>query len=105
MLPVCGDWTNTALRTIGKNNKGVKGNNGGRKSKAEELKVSAYATDAIASEYGSIEAFWKFMAEQSRMSKDHLFKLLEYAYGKPHQQVDANVTLTEIIVDFDEDSD
>ena len=86
-------------------NKGVKGNKGGRKSKAEELKVSAYATDAIVAEYGSIEDFWRFMAEQSRRSKDHLFKLLEYAYGKPAQQLDAKVTIEEILVDFDEETD
>lgn len=87
-----------------KNNKGVKGR-AGRKTKAEELKVSAYATDAIVAEYGSIEAFWQFMAQQSRVSKDHLKHLLEYAYGKPNQQLDAKVTIEEILVDFDEDAD
>lgn len=60
----------------------------GRKSKAEELKVSAYATDAIKAEYGSIEAFWEFLAGQSRESKDHLKMLVEYAFGKAPDKVD-----------------
>lgn len=60
----------------------------GRKSKAEELKVSAYATDAIIAEYGSIEAFWEFLASQSRESKDHLKMIIEYAFGKPQDKVD-----------------
>jgi len=71
-----------------KNNKGVKGNNGGRKTKAEELKVSAYAMGAIKRKYGSIDLFWDHIAEQSIDSKDHLKHLLEYAYGKPSQHVD-----------------
>jgi hypothetical protein len=71
-----------------RNNKGTKGNNGGRPSKAEELKASAYATDAITKEYGSVEAFWEFIASQSRDSKDHLKMILEYAFGKAPDKVD-----------------
>ena len=60
----------------------------GRPSKAEELKVSAYATDAIEKEYGSIQEFWQFLASQSRESKDHLKMIVEYAFGKPQDKVD-----------------
>ena len=60
----------------------------GRKSKAEELKVSVYATNAIKEEYGSIEGFWEFLASQSRESKDHLKMLVEYAFGKAPDKVD-----------------
>ena len=71
-----------------KNNKGKIGNNGGRKTKAEELKVSAYALSAIERKYGTIDQFWDHIAEQSFNSKEHLKHLLEYAYGRPAQQVD-----------------
>lgn len=57
-------------------------------TKAEETKVSAYATDAIIEEYGSVEAFWEFIAGESRASKDHLKMLIEYAFGKAPDKVD-----------------
>lgn len=68
-------------------NKGIKGK-AGRKPKAEELKVSVYALNAIRKQYGSIEEFWEQIAQESMKSKDHLKMLLEYAYGKPTQQLD-----------------
>lgn len=60
----------------------------GRKSKAEELKVSAYAINAIKEEYGSQDEFWGLIAEKARDSRDHLKHLLEYAYGKPPKSID-----------------
>ncbi len=57
-------------------------------TKAEELKANVYATDAIKEEYGSVEAFWEFIAGQSRESKDHLKMILEYAFGKAPDKVD-----------------
>jgi len=57
-------------------------------TKAEETKVSAFATDAIIAQYGSVEAFWEFIASQSRESKDHLKMLVEYAFGKAPDKVD-----------------
>lgn len=72
----------------GRKHNGGKRKGAGRPSKAEELKVSAYAMDAIKQEYGSIEAFWEFLASQSRESKDHLKMLVEYAFGKAPDKVD-----------------
>lgn len=71
-----------------RNNHGGKRKGAGRPAKAEELKVSAYATDAIKEEYGSIEGFWEFLAGESRGSKDHLKMIIEYAFGKPQDKVD-----------------
>lgn len=72
----------------GRKYNGGKRKGAGRPSKAEELKVSAYATDAIKKEYGSIEGFWEFLAVESRGSKDHLKMLVEYAFGKAPDKVD-----------------
>jgi hypothetical protein len=57
-------------------------------TRAEELQANVYATDAITKEYGSVEAFWEFIASQSRDSKDHLKMILEYAFGKAPDKVD-----------------
>ena len=72
----------------GRKYNGGKRKGAGRPPKAEELKVSAYATDAIKKEYGSIEGFWEFLAVESRGSKDHLKMLVEYAFGKAPDKVD-----------------
>lgn len=72
----------------GRKNNGGARPGAGRKSKAEELKVSVYAIDAIKEEYGSQEEFWGLIAKEARESKDHLKHLLEYAYGKPPKSMD-----------------
>lgn len=59
--------------------------NAGRKTKAEELHLSAYAKDAIKVKFGSEQAFWEHIAGKSRDSIQHLKLLLEYAFGKPEQ--------------------
>jgi len=74
----------------------------GRPSKAQELKVSGFAIAAIVEEYGSVNKFWRHIAKESLESKDHLKMLLEYAYGKPTQQVTADISLKEVIVDFED---
>lgn len=65
-----------------KNNKGVLGNNGGRPSKAEELKLieklSPFEETALMKLYEAIE-----------LGKDWAIKMFfEYMYGKPKQQTD-----------------
>lgn len=72
----------------GRKNNGGARSGAGRKPKAEELKVSGYAIDAIKEEYGSQAEFWGLIASKARESKDHLKHLLEYAYGKPSKSVD-----------------
>lgn len=59
--------------------------NAGRKTKAKELQLFAYAKDAITAKYGSEQAFWEHIADQSMESLPHLKLLVEYAYGKPQQ--------------------
>lgn len=75
--------------------------NAGRKSKAEELHLSAYAKDAITAKFGSQQAFWEHIAGKSMESLQHLKLLVEYAYGKPEQPTSSK---TEFIVDFKDDS-
>ncbi len=72
----------------GRKNNGGKRPGAGRKSKAEELKVSAYAQDAIKEEYGSQQDFWGLIAQKARESNAHLRHLLQYAYGKPQDSID-----------------
>lgn len=73
--------------------------NAGRKTKAEELQLSAYAKDAIKAKFGSEQAFWEHIAGKSMESLQHLKLLVEYAYGKPEQPVTTN---NDVVVDFGE---
>jgi len=69
-------------------NSGTKGNNGGRPSKADELKAMQLGQDAIIKEYGSISNYWSFIATKSKESLPHLKLIHEYVYGLPKQNVD-----------------
>ncbi len=71
-----------------KNNKGTVGNNGGRQSKADELKAAKLGQDALIKVYGSVEKYWTFIAIQSKESVPHLKLIHEYVYGLPKQSMD-----------------
>lgn len=73
-----------------KYNKGTKGNNGGRKPKAEEITLIKLGTDAIVKEYGSVERYWQFIAHESKSSFPHMKMLQEYVYGKPKEKVEVS---------------
>ncbi len=59
----------------------------GRKTKAQEEHVRRLGTDAIEEVYGSVEEYYKFIAEQSKQSFPHLKLLQEYVFGKPKEVV------------------
>jgi hypothetical protein len=59
----------------------------GRKSKSEELKVQKIGLESINRIYGSIEAYYDFLAEQGKESFNHLKLLHEYVFGKPIETV------------------
>lgn len=69
-----------------KNNGGNK--NAGRKPKAEEIKMIELGENAIIEVYGSIEAYWKHIAIESKDSLQHLKLIQEYVYGKPKERKD-----------------
>ena len=71
-----------------KNNKGGARKGAGRKSKAEELKVNKYVTDAIIDVYGSIENYYKFLAKEAKVSFQHFKLLQEYGFGKPTDKIE-----------------
>lgn len=75
--------------------------NSGRKSKADELHLSAYAKDAIRAKFGSEQEFWEHIAGKSKESIQHLKLLVEYAFGKPEQSPPSK---TKFIVDVKKDS-
>ena len=83
-----------------KNNKGTKGNKGGRPSKAEELKASALGSEAIAKVYGSLGQYWEHIAKESLESYPHLKLIHEYVYGKPTEKVDMSVDMPQITVNY-----
>lgn len=60
----------------------------GRKTKAEELKVRTLGIEAIKEVYGSVEAYYKFIAQESKDSFPHLKLLQEYVFGKPKETVE-----------------
>lgn len=63
----------------------------GRKSKAEELKVSELGTQAIIEAYGSLDKYWLHIAKESKESMPHLKMLTEYIYGKPTETKNIDV--------------
>jgi hypothetical protein len=48
-----------------KNNKGTKGNNGGRPPKAVEVKAYERGLEAIIQEYGSEGKYWAMIAQKA----------------------------------------
>jgi hypothetical protein len=65
-----------------KNNKGIKGNNGGRPSKAEEQKLIEKLTPLAPKAHAALEV----ALEENESWAVKMF--FEYFYGKPKQQTD-----------------
>ena len=59
----------------------------GRKRKADEEKVRRLGEAAIVTVYGSLDAYYEFIAKQSKKSLGHLKLLQEYVFGKPKEVV------------------
>lgn len=79
-----------------KNNKGTKGNKGGRPPKAVEMKAYERGLEAIIEKYGSESKYWAMIAEQALESFPHLKLLTEYTYGKAPEKIDitgGNITI------------
>tara|TARA_R110000737_G_scaffold349940_2_gene387505 strand:+ start:138 stop:449 length:312 start_codon:yes stop_codon:yes gene_type:complete len=71
-----------------KNNKGGARAGSGRKSKAAELKVNQYGTDAIIKVYGSMENYYMFIAKEAKTSFQHLKLIQEYTFGKVQDKIE-----------------
>ena len=56
-------------------------------NKAKKDRMTLYAINAIRQEYGSEEDFWLHMAKHARKSFSHAKTIMEYAYGKPNEDV------------------
>lgn len=59
----------------------------GRKRKAEEEHIRRLGITAIERIYGSIQAYYDFIANESKTSFPHLKLLQEYVYGKPKEVI------------------
>ena len=72
------------------NNGAKKGENRGqgRKPKAEEERIAAFALKAMVDVFGSEEAAWKELSKQAKDSFPHLKLLFEYKYGKPKERIE-----------------
>jgi hypothetical protein len=77
-----------------KNNRGVKGNKGGRPPKADELKLIERLTPLSDLAYAALE--------QGLEQANPLFVKMwfEYMHGKPNQRVDVNATVETTIINF-----
>lgn len=78
-----------------KNNKGTKGNKGGRPSKAEEQKANYIFTTALKRIYNteeSEEAKIKFVQELSESQRGQIF-IAEHLFGKAPQTLDVNTSI------------
>lgn len=69
-----------------KNNKGTKGNNGGRKPKADEIKIIEQM-DAVAAP----EKVWRALFDKVNEGDTQAIKTwLQYRFGMPKQVIDQN---------------
>ncbi len=74
-----------------KNNKGTKGNKGGRPPKADEIQLLE-TMDAILAP----STLWKAIADKIKEGDTPAMKIwTSYRYGMPKQQVDMNTTVVE----------
>lgn len=80
-------------------NHGGKRKGAGRPSKAKEEQVRRLGLDAINSVFGSIEDYYKHIAEESKESFPHLKLLQEYVFGKPKETV--LIESEEVVEDYD----
>jgi hypothetical protein len=71
----------------------------GRPSKAKEEQVRKLGLDAIKKVYGSIEAYYEFIAVESKDSFPHLKLLQEYVFGKPKEIIEV-VNESEDFIDY-----
>lgn len=58
-----------------------------KNTKAKKERISSYAISSMKSQFGSERQFFDFLAEKSRTSYSHMKLFLEYAYGKPSDQI------------------
>ena len=56
-------------------------------NKAKKDRMVLYATNAIINEYGSEEEFWNMIAQHAKKSYNHAKMIVEYAYGKPKEDI------------------
>jgi len=56
-------------------------------NKAKKQRIASYAVSAMKAEFGSEKAFFTFLAERARKSYPHMKLFLEYAYGKPSDNI------------------
>jgi len=78
----------------GRKNNGGARKGAGRKPKAEEDKAKALSVKAIVNEFGSEEKAFEHMANMAKTDKrksyDYFKLLIEYAYGKPKENLNIN---------------
>jgi hypothetical protein len=74
-----------------RNNKGVKGNKGGRRPKADEIKIIEQM-DAVAAPESAWRALWAKCQEGDTQA---LKTWLNYRFGMPRQSVDIDARVTD----------
>ena len=57
-------------------------------NKAKKERIESYAVSAMKEEFGSEREFFKYLAQQSKVSFNAMKLFLEYAYGKPSDSID-----------------
>ena len=75
----------------------------GRPPKITEKKLRTLSLSAIRKEFGSEDKMWRMIAKKAKEgSMPHLFKLLEYNYGKPkeHKEVEVKQSMNIPLVSF-----
>lgn len=79
-----------------KNNKGTKGNKGGRKPKVEEQRVLELSKNAIIDVFGSESKLWQNISEKAGDDFRYMKLLMEYRFGKPKETVENTVNIASI---------
>jgi hypothetical protein len=60
-----------------------------RQNKAKKDRIASYATSAMKDVFGSEKEAFKHLASLAKNNFTHMKLLLEYAYGKPSDSIDA----------------
>lgn len=71
---------------------GGKREGAGRKPKADEERIRTLSVGALVKTFGSEEKAFNSIAKQAKESFPHLKLLLEYAYGKPKEYKEVELT-------------
>ena len=79
-----------------KNNKGTRGNKGGRKPKVEEQRVLELTQKAIIDSFGSEDALWKSISDKAPEDFRYMKLLIEYRFGKPKETVENQIKVASI---------